>query len=127
MKNPKSVKSGLAKKTYWFRHDQDAFSDPKLIRLRRKYGMQGYGIYFRLLEILRAQTGYTLSLSQIPDIAYEMHVDETIVMGTVAEFELFVLDQESFYASRLLSDMTYYDDRRKLFSEAGKKGVLDKR
>ena len=34
----------------WFKHDANASLDAKLLRLRLKYGMEGYGIYWFLLE-----------------------------------------------------------------------------
>lgn len=34
----------------WFKHDSNASIDAKLKRLRLKYGMEGYGVYWYLLE-----------------------------------------------------------------------------
>ena len=34
----------------WFKHDSNASLDAKLLRLRLKYGMEGYGVYWFLLE-----------------------------------------------------------------------------
>ena len=34
----------------WFKHDSNASIDAKLKRLRHKYGMEGYGVYWYLLE-----------------------------------------------------------------------------
>lgn len=34
----------------WFKHDANASIDAKLKRLRLKYGMEGYGVYWYLLE-----------------------------------------------------------------------------
>jgi hypothetical protein len=36
----------------WFKHDTDASNDPKIRKLKKKFGMAGYGIYFNLLEIV---------------------------------------------------------------------------
>jgi len=36
----------------WFKHDSDALNDPKIKSLKFKYGMEGYGIYFGLLELI---------------------------------------------------------------------------
>lgn len=36
----------------WFKHDSDAHADAKLRRLRLKYGMQGYGLYWYCLELI---------------------------------------------------------------------------
>lgn len=36
----------------WFKHDSDARHDARLQRVRLKYGMEGYGLYFFLLECI---------------------------------------------------------------------------
>jgi hypothetical protein len=36
----------------WFKHDSDARHDAKLQKLRLKYGLEGYGMYFFLLECI---------------------------------------------------------------------------
>lgn len=36
----------------WFKHDSNANTDAKLRRLRLKYGMEGYGLYWYCLELI---------------------------------------------------------------------------
>lgn len=36
----------------WFKHDSDANGDAKLKRVRIKYGMEGYGLYWYCLELI---------------------------------------------------------------------------
>lgn len=36
----------------WFKHDSDAHTDAKLRKLRLKYGMRGYGLYWYCLELI---------------------------------------------------------------------------
>lgn len=36
----------------WFKHDSDANTDAKLKRVRMKYGMEGYGLYWYCLELI---------------------------------------------------------------------------
>lgn len=36
----------------WFKHDSDAGSDAKLMKVRIKYGMEGYGLYWYCLELI---------------------------------------------------------------------------
>lgn len=38
----------------WFKHDSNANGDAKLKRVRIKYGMEGYGLYWYLLELIAA-------------------------------------------------------------------------
>jgi len=36
----------------WFKHDASAMADAKLKRVKMKYGMQGYGLYWYCLELI---------------------------------------------------------------------------
>jgi hypothetical protein len=36
----------------WFKHDSNACADAKLQRIRMKYGMEGYGLYWYCLELI---------------------------------------------------------------------------
>ena len=36
----------------WFKHDSNAILDSKLKKLRLKYGMEGYGVYWYCLECI---------------------------------------------------------------------------
>lgn len=36
----------------WFKHDTNARNDTKLKLLKKKFGAEGYGVYFQLLEII---------------------------------------------------------------------------
>jgi len=36
----------------WFKHDSNAHTDAKLRRVRMKYGLQGYGLYWYCLELI---------------------------------------------------------------------------
>lgn len=36
----------------WFKHDSNANTDAKLKRVRMKYGMEGYGLYWYCLELI---------------------------------------------------------------------------
>ena len=44
------------KKTSYFSHDSNARNDEKILAVRMKYGAEGYGIYFMILERLETLT-----------------------------------------------------------------------
>ena len=52
------------KDAYFFSHDCNARNDPKILALRSVYGAEGYGVYFMLVEILREQPEYRLSVNK---------------------------------------------------------------
>ena len=57
-------------KSYYFQHDYNAASDSKILFLRQQLGMEGYGIYWFVLEQL-AQAGGFLPLKIIPVLAMQ--------------------------------------------------------
>ncbi|MEH6451299.1 MAG: Lin1244/Lin1753 domain-containing protein, partial [Oleispira sp.] len=38
----------------WIKHDTNANQDAKLKRMRMKYGLEGYGLYWYCLELIAA-------------------------------------------------------------------------
>lgn len=64
----------------WFKHDVDAVYDPKVRKLIRRYGAEGYGRYWALLEAL-AKDADGLEVASEED------------WSTVAEYCLFDFDQ----------------------------------
>ena len=55
--------------TFYFPHEYNAKDDPKCERLIWEMGMEGYGMFWTLLEVLRAQPDYTYPVANIPIIA----------------------------------------------------------
>ena len=50
----------MKKDAYYFPHDSNATEDPKMMLLIDELGMEGYGIFWMLLEALRNQKGVYL-------------------------------------------------------------------
>lgn len=50
------------KEREWFKHDYSAASDLRIVALRSRFGMRGYGIYWALIEAMYLNGGY-LALS----------------------------------------------------------------
>jgi len=66
----------------WFKHDSSANSDAKLKRLRMKYGLQGYGLYWYILEMI---TGNSCT----EKLTFELEHDaEILAFDTGIHFEL---------------------------------------
>ena len=80
----------------WFKHDSNSFIDAKLKRLRIKYGMEGYGLYWYLLEcVARTIEPHNLTFELEEDaevIASEIDVGRELVedmMRFMVELGLF--------------------------------------
>jgi hypothetical protein len=114
------------KDAYYFSHDSNARNDIKILRLRRSLGLEGYGIYFCLIEMLREQDDYKMSMSSIPDIAFELHTSDEKVKAVICAADLFVIDNEQFFSARLNRSMEEYKSLKIKLSEAGRKGGLSK-
>lgn len=112
----------MGKDSYYFSHDSNARNDIKVIRLRRALGMEGYGIYFALIEILREQEEFKLPMDAITDIAFELHTSEEKVKTVVGAYDLFVVDDDTFFSARLLRSMDELNTKRLKYIEAGRMG-----
>lgn len=110
--------------TFYFPHEYNAKDDPKCERLIFEMGMEGYGIFWSLLEVLRAQPDYTYPLENIPLVAYKYRTDSEKVRRVVFDFGLFnVVDDKIFFSNGLIRRMQPMDQRRHKQSEGGKEGA----
>jgi hypothetical protein len=80
----------------WFKHDSNASIDAKLKRLRLKYGMEGYGVYWYLLEcVARTVEPHNLTFELEEDaelIAAEVNIHRDVIeemMRFMCELGLF--------------------------------------
>jgi hypothetical protein len=65
----------------WFQHDADAHADAKLEKVRIKYGMKGYGLYWYCLELIVRNI-------ETDNITFELeHDSEVISVRTGIHFE----------------------------------------
>jgi len=116
----------MKKDAYYFSHDANARNDIKIIKLRRSLGLEGYAIYFCLIEMLREQSDYKMPLSSISDIAFDLHTSDEKVKTVINSFELFQIDQKHFFSARLLTSMETYNEFKVKLVEAGRKGGLSR-
>jgi len=105
------------KETYYFSHDYNARSDEKIIELIMVHGMQGYGIYWSIIENLynnanALQTHYKR-------IAFELRVSEDMVKSVVNDFNLFTIDGEIFFSKSVLQRL----EKRTEISEKARKSA----
>jgi hypothetical protein len=59
----------MAKDAYYFSHDSNAKDDPKCVLLIEQLGLEGYGIFWMLIETLRDQPGYKYPIALISALA----------------------------------------------------------
>lgn len=111
------------KQSYYFSHDSNARNDVKVIKLRRQLGLEGYGLYWCIIEMLRDTPEYKLPLNSIDDIAFSLNISKEKVETVINCYELFITDEDQFFSERLIRNMEKYQDVKGKLSEAGKNGM----
>ena len=122
------------KESYWFSHDSNAADDPRIVAMIQKYGFEGYGRWWRLLERLRACAEYRYDISM--PFAWEvlgqdlgMKADDArgFVMEFVEYFQLLQCDGKWLWSDDMLDRMEYWEKKREILRERGRKGGQTRR
>ena len=110
----------MVKDAYYFPHFCNARHDRKLKRVTKQLGVEGYGIYFMVLEVLREQTDYRYPISDIDLLADEFGTSDVKVSAVIKNYELFIIDNEMFFSQNLINNMQPYLIMKEQRSLAGK-------
>ena len=102
----------------WFTHDYSAADDVKVLFLRQTLGMEGYGIFWYIVEQL-AKAGGTLPFKIIPVLSMQMQTSDAKVEAVIRNFDLFQVTHDGFFSNRLNKSI----ELRKQLSEAGAAGA----
>ena len=96
----------MKKDAYYFSHDANAQDDPKCMILIDKLGSSGYGIFWLLIEKLRAERDYKLSLNTLEAFAKRWKTTIKKIDEVIKNYDLFVIEEGNrFYSQRLLNSM----------------------
>jgi len=108
----------VGKDSYYLKHDTNAAHDPKVESMLLRWGMAGYGRYWRLIEILREQSDSRIprgkwGLSTLAKVwgCTDQDADEYLE-SLISTFELVKCDGESVWSERLCRDMAAMNRRR---------------
>ena len=99
------------KDVYYFPHDYNPTSDPKMLAFVGEYGAIGYGIYWRIVEMLHESKEHTLPMKNYiySAIAKQMLTDVEhvlkVVESCINDFELFDSNEEYFWCNRVLRNV----------------------
>jgi hypothetical protein len=111
----------MKNKSYYFSHDYNAANDTKILFLRHQLGMEGYGIYWFLIERL-AESGGKMPLELIPILSMQMQSTDVKVKGVITQFDLFTIESGEFWSERLQEHLGL----REKLSQSGKNGALNR-
>lgn len=109
------------KNANWFEHDYNARNDQKILMLRAEYGMEGYGIYWSLIETMAEDKGEIdrvaiggLSLGYgVPKDRLKNVLDFCVKIG------LFSGNENKVFSKRIKAHL----EGRKLFQRKGLEGA----
>ena len=92
MASAREIEAEAAKPMDWFKHDSNAYADIKCRRLLRRLGMEGYGRWWRLCEIMASTNGHKPSIESEEDaeiLAEELQFDS---VGELVEYLQVLVD-----------------------------------
>lgn len=112
------------KDAFYFPHDSNAKDDIKCVELIGDLGLEGYGVYWVLIETLREQPDYTYPVKLLPALARRFGSEPGMFQKVVRDYELFVVEDEKiFFSVSLKRRMQLYEHKKEQAREAGKKSA----
>lgn len=113
-------------KEFYFPHDYNPTNDPKIVCLLGNYGGLGYGIYWRVIELLHQEENNKLPLKTYiyQAIAKQMLTTAKEVESILEDcfsFELLVKDEEFFWSNRVIKNIGQKQDKSNKNRENAKK------
>lgn len=119
----------MTKDTFYFPHDYSCTNDPKIQAFIGKYGASGYGVFWRLVEMLHEDPKHRLPLKKyiFDAVGSQLQVDPDLVLQMVEYLtdtcEIFKTHDDHFYSDRVLMNMEKRDAIKEKRSIAGKKSA----
>lgn len=102
------------KDAYYFPHDSNAKDDPKCVLLIEQLGLEGYGIFWVLVETLRDQPNYMYPLSLVPALARRYNTTPEKMRAVIEKYGLFSIteDNQFFFSHSLNRRMLKANEKR---------------
>ena len=97
--NVKSTK----KETCYFSHDANAKDDFKIMLLIEELGLEGYGIFWVLIETLREQQNYKYPIRLLSVLARKYNTTLVKLEVVVKNYHLFQIEDDCFFYSSSLN------------------------
>jgi len=117
----------MSKDSYYFQHDYEPLSDPKLNALVAEFGAVGYGIYWRIVEMLHSDSEHKLChkkyviIALAKQMATSVEQIENVLKFAIEVCELFESDELYFWSNRVLRNM---DKRVSIIEKRSKAGKI---
>ena len=101
------------KKDQYIPHDVSMRSTNEVVQLIEKEGMAGYGIYWALMEYLRAQDDYTGDIRALKSLARQLKTSIDRLLRILKNYGLFEVTDFTFRSHKLEVVMKPLEDKRK--------------
>lgn len=103
----------MRKEAYYFSHDANAQDDPKCMQLMDDLGVEGYGIFWLLIEKLRSEKEFILPYTVVSSFAKRWGTTKELVEKVINDYGLFVKESNEFYSERLKQSMDQKSQKAK--------------
>ena len=103
----------------YFQHDYRSRVDMKLLEVRMKHGMCGYGAYWCLVEMLHEGNGIIQMKPEV--IAFELQVSTEMIKDIIDI--CFQIEDGKITCNRVKENLAMREEKRLSKSKAGKKGM----
>ena len=107
------------KKTY-FNHDSTARNDYRIVKMRSKLGMEAYGIFWSILEMLFTEEN-KLCIDDYDSLAFGLQCDPKILKQVIEDFDLFIIEDNCFYSRRLNNQIEEINNKSNKAKDNAKK------
>lgn len=102
-------------KVLYFSHDSNAMGDNKIDDLRADYGMEGYGVYWGVVEAMSREPDLKLPYTKRKANALRLAMSPTFDMkkfidDCIDEYKLFETDGEYFWSKSLKKRLAYANE-----------------
>lgn len=97
-----------------FTHNADMISDNRMLCMVNQLGMEGYGIFWALLEMLCKEDEHKLPIDTIPALAARWETSKAKVETVISKYGLFDIENGAFfYSQELIDDIKAIDEKAK--------------
>lgn len=114
----------MSKEANSFLHYAGARNDEAILKLRSRFGWEGYGLYFALLEMLREADNQELE-NEHCYLAFALHTTEDKirdVLTYILELDLFKLEGNKFYSEGMKERVKAFEKKRETYRNNALKG-----
>jgi len=113
----------MAKDTFYFSHDYNARNDEKILALRERFGPEGYGIFWMIVETMAENESGRINSKLIGGLSLGYGTTKEklqSILDFCHELGLFKVKKDSYLSDRMMR----YKEYRKSLSESGKEGAI---